>query len=192
MSGFKIHTIESAPEDSRGTLTNLVSEIGFLPNLAATMAESPALIEAFASLRRINRQRSSLTAIERELASIAVAFEYGCSYCVAAHSTFAIGAGASQLDVADVRTGKAPREPRMAALIAFTRRVARNTLGEMHGDTRDLLRAGFDRQQIFDVFSTAAQVALASQAFLLARPQLDAPFLSHAWEPPGLPEAERE
>lgn len=181
MFDFKVHTIESAPEVSKGILTNLKSEIGFIPNLAATMAESPALLEAFTSLRRINGQRSSLSAIERELASIAVASEYGCPYCVAAHSTFAIGAGASEAAVAEVREGKTPGDPRIAALTDFARRVTKNAVAAE--DTAGLLRAGFDQQQVFDVFSTAAQVALASQAFLLGTPPLDAAFTPRAWDP---------
>jgi|SRR5262245_20879867 len=108
MSSFTVHTIESAPEGSKSILANMKSEVGFIPNLAATMAESPALLEAFTSLRTINGQKSSLSASDRELVSIAVATEYGCSYCVAAHSTFAIKAGASEGVVAAVREGGRP------------------------------------------------------------------------------------
>ena len=41
MSRFTIHTIDSAPADSRAALEALLHEVGFLPNLAATMAASP-------------------------------------------------------------------------------------------------------------------------------------------------------
>lgn len=181
MSEFKVHTIETAPEGSKGILADLKSEVGFVPNLAATMAESPALIEAFTALRRINGQKSSLSPAERELVSIAVASEYGCSYCVAAHSTFAIGAGASEEAVAEVREGRTPGDPRIAAITSFGRSVARNRVGAEEDRVAVLLRAGFDLRQVFDVFSTAAQVALASQAFLLAGPPLDPAFAPRAW-----------
>ena len=41
MSKFQLHTIESAPEASQGILQQLQQGIGFVPNLAATMADSP-------------------------------------------------------------------------------------------------------------------------------------------------------
>ena len=41
MTRFTIHTIDSAPSDSRAALEALRQEVGFLPNLAATMAVSP-------------------------------------------------------------------------------------------------------------------------------------------------------
>jgi uncharacterized peroxidase-related enzyme len=180
MPEFKIHTIETAPDASKPILTNLKSEVGFIPNLAATMAESPALLDAFTSLRRINGQQSSLSAIERELVSIVVAIEYGCSYCVAAHSTFAIGAGASEAAVADARNGRTSNDPRIAALTNFARKVARNAVATADDELRALLSAGLDPRHAFDVFSTVAQVALASQAFLLAGAPLDGAFAPRA------------
>jgi hypothetical protein len=47
MTQFTIHTVDTAPPDSRAALEALRQEVGFLPNLAATMAESPTLIEGF-------------------------------------------------------------------------------------------------------------------------------------------------
>jgi hypothetical protein len=60
MSWFPIHTVDTAPSDSRATLEALRQEVGFLPNLAATMAESLTLIEGFTTLRKI-LGRSSFT-----------------------------------------------------------------------------------------------------------------------------------
>ena len=49
MPTFPIHTIESAPEKSKPMLQGLKNNFGFVPNAAATMAGSPALIGAFVS-----------------------------------------------------------------------------------------------------------------------------------------------
>lgn len=183
MSSFTIHTIESAPEASKPILAKLTSEIGFTPNLAATMAESSALLEAFTSLRAINGQKSSLSGSDRELASIAVATEYGCSYCVAAHSTFAIKAGAPEGVVAEVREGRPSSDARVAALTTFVRRLIRTGVHVTPEDVHDFLGAGFERRELFDVLATVAQVALASQTFLIASTPLDAAFEPRAWKP---------
>jgi hypothetical protein len=44
MSDFPIHTIDSAPSGSRPLLEKLAAEVGFVPNLAASMAESPTTL----------------------------------------------------------------------------------------------------------------------------------------------------
>jgi hypothetical protein len=47
MQQFSIHTVESAPEESKPALQGVQQKFGFIPNVAATMAENPVLINAF-------------------------------------------------------------------------------------------------------------------------------------------------
>ena len=44
---YILHTLESAPETAADALRTLQSTIGLIPNLAAAMAESPALLNGF-------------------------------------------------------------------------------------------------------------------------------------------------
>src|SRR5215468_4060504 len=88
MSKFTVHTIESVPEGSKPALRKLKDNVGLIPNLAAVMANAPALIEAFVAARGAY-QSGSLSAIEREVVSITNAVANNCAYCMAAHSTFA-------------------------------------------------------------------------------------------------------
>ena len=48
---FEIHTIDSAPVNSTAALRALQQGLGFVPNLAATMAGSPAPVCGFVDLR---------------------------------------------------------------------------------------------------------------------------------------------
>lgn len=185
MRPFQVHSIESAPEASKPLLEKLQRESGFIPNLAATMAESPALLDAFTTLRAINGRSSSLSPMERELVSIAIALEYGCSYCVAAHSTFAVKAGATESVVEEVRQGGPTRDERIALLTTFARRLIQTNTRPSEDEIRELVAAGVDRRQVLDVLTTAAQVALASQTFLLAGTPLDAAFEPRAWTSPA-------
>ena len=45
MSTFKTHSIESAPEASKPLLEGAQKAYQFVPNLLATMAEAPSLLE---------------------------------------------------------------------------------------------------------------------------------------------------
>lgn len=51
MTTVEIYTVDSAPEGSRAALDGLGQRVGFVPNLAATMAGAPALIGGFVSLQ---------------------------------------------------------------------------------------------------------------------------------------------
>jgi AhpD family alkylhydroperoxidase len=93
-STFEIFTKEAAPEGSRGgALKRLEQSVGAIPNLAATMAGSPALIQCFVNLREINAKESGLSGQEKELLFLTNAVANGCSYCQAVHSMFAAKAG---------------------------------------------------------------------------------------------------
>ena len=63
MSGFTVHTIESAPQKSKPLLETSKKSLGFVPNLYGVFAESPETLEAYqqvsALLRRPACQRSS-------------------------------------------------------------------------------------------------------------------------------------
>jgi hypothetical protein len=71
---FQIHTLQSAPAESLPALRALEQGLGFVPNLAATMAESPVLITGFVELRKTLAE-SELTGVERETVALAVSLE---------------------------------------------------------------------------------------------------------------------
>ena len=52
-TAYAIHTPESAPAMAADALRTLQSTVGLIPNLAATMAESPALLNGFLALREL-------------------------------------------------------------------------------------------------------------------------------------------
>jgi uncharacterized peroxidase-related enzyme len=181
LSPFTIHTLETAPDASRKLLLGLREQAGFIPNLAATMAESPALLDAFLGLRSL-AAGSSLDAVAREVVAIAVAVETGCSYCVAAHSTFALKQGAAAETVEAVRSGAAPTEPRLQALARFARAVARRD-HDVPDRGRDLIEAGFTRAQLLETLVAIAVPMLASSVFHVTEAALDGAFQPQAWAP---------
>jgi AhpD family alkylhydroperoxidase len=82
MTTFKVHTTDCAPADSTDSLRALEKGLGFVPNLAATMAESPTLINGFVNLRQ-TLAGGELTGVEREIVALAVSLENDCDYGLA-------------------------------------------------------------------------------------------------------------
>ncbi|MGH9379597.1 MAG: hypothetical protein ACRD2Z_03140 [Thermoanaerobaculia bacterium] len=53
MVNYPVHDVDSAPESSQPLLRDLRQGLGMIPNLAATMAESPELLRGFLAVREI-------------------------------------------------------------------------------------------------------------------------------------------
>ena len=184
MSRFQIHTIDTAHPDSRAALEGLRQEVGFLPNLAATMAESPTLIEGFTTLRQI-LGRSSFSPVERETIALAVSFENDCTYCMAAHSTFAKMGGISEPALEALRVGGTPSDERLGALASYTRHVM-STRGYATGEaTQRFLDAGFTPAQAPGVIAAIMCTTIANYAHNLTGCALDPQFQPQAWTSPA-------
>src|SRR5262245_61308727 len=182
MTRFPVHTVESAPVASRPFLEGLKSKVGFVPNLAATMAGSPALIAAFESLRSIVRS-GTFTGAERETIALATSFENDCSYCMAAHTTFAQLENAPADALEALRAGAVPRaHPRLAALAAFARKLVASRGFVSDTDVEALRRAGFSQEQVLEVLAVVAATSLANHVHNLAHTPVDPQFRANEWK----------
>jgi len=178
---FTIHTAPTAPPASQKLLSGLQEQVGFIPNLAATMAGSPALLQAFLGLRQA-AGATSWDPVSRELLSIAVGVEAGCRYCVAAHSTFARKSGASPEAVEAARSGKPLPDPRLESLVAFARAVVRRQ--GVRARAEELAKTGIGPAQILDLLALIAVPALAGMVAELTEVELDTAFRPQAWARP--------
>jgi uncharacterized peroxidase-related enzyme len=90
MNNLKPLTIETAPEGSKAALQAIQRGFGFIPNLMATFANSPAVLDGYMAMDHA-WEKSSLSPSDRQLILLAVSVENSCRYCTAAHSTILKG-----------------------------------------------------------------------------------------------------
>lgn len=183
MTAFPVHTIETAPEESRATLRHVHATLGMIPNLAAAMAESPTLLRAFFTVRDIYAQ-GSMSPVDIQVLSLTNAFENGCRWCMAFHSAGALKAGLSKEELTRLRAGQSPTDDRLRALSDFARSMIRNRGNVTAGELGDFHAAGFTRSQALEVVLGAGFSVMANFAGHLAHAPLGLPFEPHAWEPP--------
>ncbi len=181
MSRFPIHTVTSAPEQSRDALSGLAKAVGMIPNLAAGMAESPSLLRGFLAVREIY-QNSTLSGAEIQVVSLTAAYENGCAWCMAFHSLMANNEGVSADDVRLLRTGRSPRDPRLSALDAFARALLQRRGAVSADQLQQFVDAGYSERQALDVVLGLAFSLMANYAGHLVQPPLDAPFVPHEWK----------
>ena len=111
MNTFTIHPGSS---ETLGARRN----IGFIPNLAATIAASPTALAGFVGLQTALRS-STLTGLEREVVGVTVSRFNDCAYSLAAHSKFARMQGGDDALVAALVTGEPLADERLEALRVF-------------------------------------------------------------------------
>ena len=177
---YTLHTLESAPEMAADALRTLQSTVGLIPNLAATMAESPALLNGFLALRELYG-KTRFSAGEVQVLSLTAAYENGCAWCVAFHTAMALKEGVDRDVVDALRQGTVPNDGCLAALIGFARAMVRNR-GAIDPPTRQaFFAAGYSKRQGLDVVMGMAFSVMANYAGNLTQPPLDSFLTPHVW-----------
>jgi AhpD family alkylhydroperoxidase len=181
MTAFPIHTIETAPAGSQETLRSVKRTLGAIPGLAAGMAESPTLLRAFFAVREIYTG-GTLTPIEIQTLSIAIAVENRCAWCVAFHTGMALKEGTPEEALAALRAGRDPAEPRLGALSALSRAMIRNRGDVSEAELDRFLAAGYTRAQALEVVLGIGFSTMANYAGHLIDAPLGPTLQSHAWK----------
>ena len=119
MFHFPVHTLDSAPEQSKDLLLKTASNYGFLPNLISVMATSPALTEAYLTVADIF-SKSSLSPSEQQIVLLTVSYYQQCTYCVAAHTAIADMHNVNSEFVLAIRDAKPLSDKKLLVLREFT------------------------------------------------------------------------
>ncbi|WNC93855.1 carboxymuconolactone decarboxylase family protein [Paraburkholderia sp. FT54] len=181
MSTFQVHTIDSAPAQSKPVLQQLQQTFGFIPNIAGTMAESPVLISAFIQLfQKVHSGTFTEAQIQTLLLTNAVT--NACTWAVAFHTALALNEGLNSADIEAIRAGRPPADRKHAALSMLTK-TAIEKRGHLDGhDVSAFLEAGFRRDQVLEVLAVAAASTITNYVGSITQPPLEAQFQVHAWQ----------
>jgi uncharacterized peroxidase-related enzyme len=182
MTDYPILTDESAPESTRPLLQRTRQAFGFVPNLAGVLANAPAALEGMLDLVHVF-DKTSFTPLERQIVLIATSVENECHYCVAANSTLAAMAGASDAVLDAVRRGAPLADTRLEALRTFATAVTRTRGWVSEADVTAFLDAGFDGNQILEVILGVTLKTLTNYTNHVALTPVDTAFRSRVWSP---------
>lgn len=174
-----LHTPDTAPEASRPLLARVRQGYGRVPNLLASMAESPALLGGYLALAGAF-EGSSFTALEQHVVLQTVNAANGCHYCTAAHSAVALQVTKvdSAIDAA-LRAVQPLADVRLEALRRFTLAVVQQRGRVPAGETEAFLAAGFTRAQLLEVVLGVGMKTISNYLNHLAGTPVDAPFAAY-------------
>lgn len=179
--GFPIHDTATAPAATRPILEGYAKDFGFVPNTAAVMGESPALINAYAAAQKSLKEHASLSPLEVNIVQLAASVDNGCIYCTAAHSMV----GEAMLQTPDevlaaVRAGEPIADAKLQALRVFAARVAEERGAVSDAELEAFLAAGYTRAHALDVVACQAAKLMSNYTNRLASTPLDEPLKAFA------------
>lgn len=174
---FQVHTPESAPEKSQPVLANIQKAYGFIPNLAAVLAESPGTFGYLsAAMGALESEDMLLNGIERQVVLVAVSVANECAYCTAAHSMLAANAGLSRDDIDAIQDSQSVSDKKLEAL----RQLATHVV-EANGWVEPKMleafeNAGYGSAHVLEVIAAVSLKTLTNYANHVAKPPVNEQF----------------
>lgn len=182
MTDFTTHTIDTAPQASKPILEGARSAFGFVPNLLATMAEAPALLEGYTTLAGIF-DKTDLSETERQIILMTNNRLNGCTYCMAAHTTLSQMAKVPADVIDALRNGTPIADAKLEALRTFAVVINETRGWPSDAQIDAFLAAGYTRQTVLEVILGTSLKVLSNYTNHVASTDLDAAFTANAWAP---------
>lgn len=166
------NTSNSATAD---LLASVDKKMGMVPNIIATMANSPAVANAYLGFSQA-LSGASLSARLREQIALLVGEANGCNYCVAAHTAIGKGAGLSEQETCDARQGNSANDKEQAAL-AFARRLVSERGWVSDEDVQGVRIAGYTDGEIGEIVAAVSLNIFTNYFNHVAETDIDFPAI---------------
>lgn len=179
MGIFTQHTDITAPKGSAEVLAKVKARYGFIPNLAAFLAESPVALDAVLSLVG-TFDNTSLTAQEQQLVLLTVSANNDCNYCRTVHVGLGRQAG---IDAGTIKATLEAAQLENRKLNALRDLTA--ALVEQRGRVEEakidaFLSAGYTKAQVFEVVMGIALKTFTNYCNHLAGAEPNGEFVAMA------------
>ena len=163
---FTNHTAETAVGKAADLLGDTIARSGSAGSMVRTMAGSPSVLGGYLELSRAMK-RSRLERAISERISLTVQARLGCALCLAAHTSGARAAGVDEGEIELAKQGTS-RDPAIAAIVDFGRRVHVEPASITDSDIDELRRLGYRDRDVLDVVGLVALNVLTGSFNLVA------------------------
>lgn len=180
MSTLTVHTIETAPEESKASLENSVKAFGMLPNLHGVLSESPQLLEAYKNIHQLF-SNSSFNAEELTVVWQTINVEHECHYCVPAHTAIAHMMKVDPAITEALRNGDAMPNEKLQVLQDTTLSIVRNRGRISDEELEKFYAVGYGQRQVLDIILGISQKVISNYTNHIANTPVDEPFQKFAW-----------
>ena len=166
-------TEATALPTAKPMLAALKQQLGMVPNLFATIGQSPeslgALLGAMDALGK-----GALPAREVELVNLYTSELNGCGYCISAHTALGKRAGLSADEIDHARLGDAV-SPRERAILGLVRRVVRTGGAGAGTELAAARETGLSDRDVVEILAHVALKTFTNAVALVAQTEIDFP-----------------
>lgn len=181
---YKIDLVPVSDENAEGEAKALLdatrAQLGFVPNMYRTMANSPGYLSTYSHGYKAFRQGSGFTPQEQEVVFLVLSRENNCHYCTAAHSMLADKVSKLDADsLAAVRSGGPINDNKLRALASFTGHVF-ETRGMINSVAAEaFLAAGYSEKQIMEIVLAISVKILSNYSNHIFHTDVDEVFAAY-------------
>jgi uncharacterized peroxidase-related enzyme len=159
MSRLTAPTPDAIPADAQETLDKVGTQFGFVPNMFATLASNPAVLDIVTTVQA--KGNRLLDAKTRHTIALAVSQADGCDYCLALHTAGSLQGGMSIEDIELARAGSSI-DPARAAVARFTHRVIETRGHVSDADLAAVRGAGYTDAQVLAIVTLAVRALMTN------------------------------
>ena len=179
---LKGQSVDEAALGAKDVLNNTQKNMGFIPNMYAAMANSPVLLNTYASGYKYFREQSGFNAVEQEVIFLAISRENNCTYCMAAHSFVADAISKVPTDITDaIRDGRVVPDEQLAQLVSFTTTMVRSRGLPSKEEVETFIGAGYSEHHVLDIIQAISVKTISNYANHLFHTEVDDAFKSRLW-----------
>lgn len=180
MTTLKIHSIESAPKESKALLQDSQKAYGMIPGLHGVLAASPSALKGYQVLHELF-VASSFNNDELTVVWQAINVEHACHYCVPAHTGIAHMMKVDNDIIESLRNETPLADAKLEALRTFTLSMVRNRGNVSEDELNAFYAAGYGEQQVLDIILGLSQKVISNYTNHIANTPVDAGFQKFAW-----------
>jgi uncharacterized peroxidase-related enzyme len=154
MSRLNVVQFETSAGKVREVFDEILQARGWIGNIHRGIANSPAVFDGFWQIHKALK-RGKLSPAEVEAVRLIVSEEYGCRYCLAAHTMLGRRFGLADEEMLALRRG-VPSDPKLRALAAFVRKLTALKGAVSDEDVAQMRSAGYNDGAITEVVFAVA------------------------------------
>jgi len=181
MNTYPLHTVETAPADSKPLLEKSIKGFGMIPNLHAVMAEAPGLLEGYQVLHELFGN-SSFDAEQLTVVWQTINVEHDCHYCVPAHTYIANAMKVDSAITEALRNRTAMPTEKLQVLHDTTLIIVRNRGHITAEESAAFFAAGYTKRHLLEIVLGLSQKVMSNYVNHIAETPVDAPFEQFSWE----------
>ena len=176
----RINPVEpSTAEGKAKTLLDGVQKaLGTTPNLLRTMAQSPAVLEAYLGFGKA-LGGGSLSAPLREQIALTVAGANSCEYCASAHTAIGKSLGLDQRELG-ANLNSFSSDPKVEAALHFARRIVDERGWVSDDDVQRVRDAGYTDGEVAEIIATVCLNIFSNYFNHIAQTEVDFPVVKVA------------